>query len=105
MTILIEIAIVTIFLVLAVTQIGMPLVGYGRYFWMFRKPERKLSKIEAEIEEIKIEDAVAQEEKRMEQLKQTLKMKGEQKDGAGTANKKDNMGNDTGDTVNRGSGI
>ena len=73
MTALIELAILVIFLILAVTQVGLPLFGYGRFFWAFRNPERKIAELEAEIEELKVERAVAGVQK----LKQELE-KGEQ---------------------------
>jgi hypothetical protein len=83
MTFLIELAILAVFLILALTQVVFPLFGWKRFFWIFRDPEKRLSKIEAEIEEIKLNKTVDEQEK----IKQTME-KGEE----ANDNKKDNLG-------------
>ena len=55
MTLLIEFAVVCILVILVVTQIILPLFGYGRYFWILKGKEKVLAKIDNEIEEIDLD--------------------------------------------------
>jgi hypothetical protein len=94
MTILIELGILLVFLILTLTQIIFPLFGWKRFFWMFRDPEKRLNKIESEIEEIKLNKTV----KAQEEFKQTMETEGEIKNGTTTkegetnVNKENNLG-------------
>lgn len=96
MTFLIEMGIVAALLILAATQVIFPIFGYGRFFALFRSPEKRLSKIEADIEEIKLNKMIDKKEK----AKRAMETGGETKNGTTTeggeenvsSNEKDNLG-------------
>jgi hypothetical protein len=78
MTFIIEMVMIAIMAVLIVTQLILPLCGYGRYFWIFRKEERELSDINEDIEEIKLKEKVVEAETyKQEQAERLKKEKGE----------------------------
>ncbi len=96
MTFLIEMGIVAALLILAATQVIFPIFGYGRFFAIFRSSEKRLSKIEADIEEIQLNKKVEKKEK----VKRAMETGGETKNGKTTeggeenvsADEKDNLG-------------
>ena len=87
MTFLIEMGIVAAFLILAATQVIFPIFGYGRFFALFRSPEKRLSKIEADIEEIKLNKIVEEKEK----AKRAMETGGETKNGTTTEGEGENV--------------
>ena len=70
MTTIIELVVVFIFIVLAVTQVILPFCGYGRFFGIFRKQEKKIDAIDSEMEEIKLERVVEAKEKEKQNFQQ-----------------------------------
>lgn len=90
MTFLIEMAIVAALLILAATQVIFPIFGYGRFFAIFRSPEKRLSKIEADIEEIKLNKIVEEKEK----VKRAIETEGETKNGTTTNGGEENVSAD-----------
>jgi hypothetical protein len=67
MTAIIEMAIVIMLLIFMATQIALPLLGYGRFFWILREPEKKLAKLDKEIEEARLNKDVKEKYKQFKQ--------------------------------------
>lgn len=68
MTTLIELVFMLLLTFFFVTQIILPLMGYGRYFWIFRKTERRKAQIQSEIEEIREKEELVDLEKRRNKM-------------------------------------
>lgn len=68
MTFIIEFAVVCILLILVMTQIILPLFGYGRYFWIFKGKEKVLAKIDNEIEEIDLDEKIKEKLEEKEKM-------------------------------------
>ena len=73
MTIIIQMTIVVLLLILSLTQIVWPLFGHGRFFWLFRGPEKKLANLDKAIEEKRLNREVKEKYKQLKQGEKTTK--------------------------------